>query len=63
MKQRIPAFVCATGSWLTAVCLVLPYPVYTTYLDVGVSLSSSLNISLCVIQVSQNSNIPTFCIF
>uniref|UniRef100_T1HWE4 Uncharacterized protein n=1 Tax=Rhodnius prolixus TaxID=13249 RepID=T1HWE4_RHOPR len=37
MKPRIPAFVCATGSWLTAICLVLPYPVYTTYMDLGFS--------------------------
>ncbi|BET01936.1 Hypothetical protein NTJ_14754 [Nesidiocoris tenuis] len=35
MKPRIPAFVCATGSWLTAICLVLPYPIYTTYIDLG----------------------------
>ncbi|CAH1399021.1 unnamed protein product [Nezara viridula] len=24
MKPRIPAFVCATGSWLMAICIVLP---------------------------------------
>ncbi|XP_033212336.1 neuropeptide Y receptor type 6 [Belonocnema kinseyi] len=32
-KPRIPAFVCALGTWFFAVCIVLPYPIYTTYLD------------------------------
>ncbi|KAK0090269.1 hypothetical protein PV326_004170 [Microctonus aethiopoides] len=32
-KPRIPAFVCALGAWVFAVCIVLPYPIYTTYLD------------------------------
>ena len=36
MKPRMPAFVCALGSWLLAVCIVLPYPIYITYLDLGV---------------------------
>jgi hypothetical protein len=37
MKPRMPSFVCALGSWLLAVCIVLPYPIYITYLDLGVS--------------------------
>ena len=36
-KPRMPSFVCALGSWLLAVCIVLPYPIYITYLDLGVS--------------------------
>ncbi|XP_024945706.1 5-hydroxytryptamine receptor 1 isoform X3 [Cephus cinctus] len=32
-KPRIPAFVCALGAWFFAICIVLPYPIYTTYLD------------------------------
>ncbi|XP_011302024.1 prolactin-releasing peptide receptor [Fopius arisanus] len=32
-KPRIPAFVCALGIWFFAVCIVLPYAIYTTYLD------------------------------
>ncbi|KAF6198897.1 hypothetical protein GE061_006920 [Apolygus lucorum] len=43
MKPRIPAFVCATGSWLTAICLVLPYPIYTTYIDLGGFWNPSLH--------------------
>ncbi|XP_046658667.1 prolactin-releasing peptide receptor-like isoform X2 [Homalodisca vitripennis] len=34
-RARIPAFVMATGSWLMALCIVLPYPIYTTYVDLG----------------------------
>lgn len=40
MKPRIPAFVCALGTWFFAVCIVLPYPIYTTYLDLEVRKSS-----------------------
>jgi hypothetical protein len=36
-KPRMPSFVCALGTWLLAVCIVLPYPIYITYLDLGVS--------------------------
>lgn len=36
-KPRIPAFVCALGTWFFAGCIVLPYPIYTTYLDLGVN--------------------------
>ncbi|OXU27070.1 hypothetical protein TSAR_002729 [Trichomalopsis sarcophagae] len=32
-KPRIPAFVCALGTWFFAVCIALPHPIYTTYLD------------------------------
>ncbi|KAJ4436709.1 hypothetical protein ANN_16841 [Periplaneta americana] len=35
-KPRMPAFVCALGTWLLAVCIVLPYPIYITYLDLGI---------------------------
>ncbi|XP_008560990.1 uncharacterized protein LOC103580861 isoform X1 [Microplitis demolitor] len=34
-KPRIPAFVCALGSWFFAICIVLPFPIYTTYLDLS----------------------------
>lgn len=36
IRPRVPAFVCATGSWLMAICIVLPYPIYTTYIDLEV---------------------------
>ncbi|XP_066595655.1 prolactin-releasing peptide receptor [Prorops nasuta] len=32
-RPRVPAFVCSLGSWFFAVCIVLPYPVYMTYVD------------------------------
>jgi hypothetical protein len=49
MKPRMPSFVCALGSWLLAVCIVLPYPIYITYLDLGVSKNTlhSLNVTDC----------------
>jgi hypothetical protein len=37
-KPRMPSFVCSLGTWLLAVCIVLPYPIYITYLDLGVSV-------------------------
>ncbi|XP_043483621.1 prolactin-releasing peptide receptor isoform X2 [Leptopilina heterotoma] len=39
-KPRIPAFVCSLGTWFFAGCIVLPYPIYTTYLDLGEMLSN-----------------------
>jgi hypothetical protein len=41
-KPRMPSFVCALGTWLLAVCIVLPYPIYITYLDLGVSTCTFL---------------------
>lgn len=38
-KARLPAFVCTIGTWLTALCLVLPYPIYIIYVDLGVRTS------------------------
>ena len=38
-KPRIPAFVCALGTWFFAVCIVLPYPIYTTYIDLEVKFA------------------------
>lgn len=36
-KPRIPVGICAAGSWLIALCIVVPYPFYITYIDLGVS--------------------------
>ncbi|XP_058807659.1 prolactin-releasing peptide receptor isoform X2 [Phymastichus coffea] len=33
IKSRIPAFVCSLGALFFAICIVLPYPIYATYLD------------------------------
>lgn len=37
LKARLPAFVCSCASWLAGMVIALPYPIYTTYLDLGVS--------------------------
>nr|XP_023018238.1 orexin receptor type 1 [Leptinotarsa decemlineata] len=33
--SRLPALVCTIGTWLTSGCLVLPYPIYIIYIDLG----------------------------
>lgn len=38
MNARFPAFVCCCATWLTGMVIALPYPIYTTYLDLGVSI-------------------------
>ncbi|XP_046385712.1 5-hydroxytryptamine receptor 1-like [Ischnura elegans] len=35
MKPRLPPLFCSVSAWLLALCIVLPYPFYTTYLDLG----------------------------
>lgn len=35
-KMRLPPWACTIGCWIVAFCIVLPYPVYTAYLDLGV---------------------------
>ncbi|XP_055618832.1 alpha-1D adrenergic receptor [Toxorhynchites rutilus septentrionalis] len=35
LKVRLPAFVCSCASWLAGMVIALPYPIYTTYLDLG----------------------------
>ncbi|XP_072389189.1 prolactin-releasing peptide receptor [Diabrotica undecimpunctata] len=35
LRPRLPAFVCNVGTWLTSGCLVLPYPMYIMYIDLG----------------------------
>lgn len=37
LKVRLPAFVCSCASWLAGLVIALPYPIYTTYLDLEVS--------------------------
>jgi hypothetical protein len=50
-KPRMPSFVCALGTWLLAVCIVLPYPIYITYLDLGVSVGVQHVITACQTQL------------
>lgn len=37
LSARLPSFVCSCATWLTGMVIALPYPIYTTYLDLGVS--------------------------
>uniref|UniRef100_A0A1B0DDA8 Uncharacterized protein n=1 Tax=Phlebotomus papatasi TaxID=29031 RepID=A0A1B0DDA8_PHLPP len=38
LKARLPAFVCSCATWLAGMVIALPYPIYTTYLDLGDSI-------------------------
>uniref|UniRef100_A0A182UF90 Uncharacterized protein n=1 Tax=Anopheles melas TaxID=34690 RepID=A0A182UF90_9DIPT len=38
LKVRLPAFVCSCASWLAGLVIALPYPIYTTYLDLELEL-------------------------
>lgn len=44
MNSRFPSFVCCCATWLTGMVIALPYPIYTTYLDLGVSILTSCNL-------------------
>ncbi|CAO1336530.1 unnamed protein product [Diamesa tonsa] len=35
LKIRLPSFVCGCGTWLTGLIIAIPYPIYTTYIDLG----------------------------
>ena len=37
LKGRLPAFVCCCATWLAGMVIALPYPIYTIYLEIGVS--------------------------
>lgn len=45
LKGRIPGFVCCCATWLTGMVIALPYPIYTIYVELGVSIRP---VSLCV---------------
>lgn len=38
LKGRIPSFVCSCATWLAGMVIALPYPIYTAYVDLGVSI-------------------------
>ncbi|XP_063223079.1 uncharacterized protein LOC134531315 [Bacillus rossius redtenbacheri] len=51
-KPRMPAFVCCMGTWLLAVCIVLPYPIYTTYLDLGTYMKDHFEgVGICAVNL------------
>uniref|UniRef100_A0A8D9BI56 Orexin receptor type 2 n=1 Tax=Cacopsylla melanoneura TaxID=428564 RepID=A0A8D9BI56_9HEMI len=48
LNPRLPVFVFATGTWLSSLCIVLPYPIYTTYIDLGTHHPILKGLGLCV---------------
>ncbi|XP_030754651.1 neuropeptide Y receptor type 5-like [Sitophilus oryzae] len=55
-KPRLPAFVCTVGTWLTSLCLVLPYPIYITHIDLGTIFKSAdfEGVSICIVNLADD---------
>ncbi|XP_052900858.1 uncharacterized protein LOC128307161 [Anopheles moucheti] len=51
LKVRLPAFVCSCASWLAGLVIALPYPIYTTYLDIGIYLSNFAGVGICAVNL------------
>ncbi|XP_062539180.1 uncharacterized protein LOC134207482 [Armigeres subalbatus] len=51
LKARLPAFVCSCASWLAGMVIALPYPIYTTYLDLGKYLPDFEGVGLCALNL------------
>ncbi|XP_057669159.1 prolactin-releasing peptide receptor [Diorhabda carinulata] len=54
LRPRLPAFVCNVGTWLTSGCLVLPYPMYIMYIDLGQvypKLEAVQGVGLCTVNL------------
>ncbi|XP_058445336.1 uncharacterized protein LOC131426540 [Malaya genurostris] len=47
LKARLPAFVCSCASWLAGMVIALPYPIYTTYLDLGKYVPKFEGVGIC----------------
>jgi len=55
LKGRLPGFVCCCATWLTGMVIALPYPIYTIYVELGVSMSTLLPSSTCYIIKNQRA--------
>ncbi|XP_045466251.1 probable G-protein coupled receptor 83 [Harmonia axyridis] len=53
-RPRLPAFVCCFGTWLSAMCLVLPYPLYIIYIDLGTYVAELDGVGLCIYNLVDN---------
>ncbi|XP_047005091.1 neuropeptide FF receptor 2-like, partial [Schistocerca americana] len=54
-KPRIPVCICALGTWMLAICIVVPYPFYITYLDLEFFISSHLRgIGVCMVNLPES---------
>ncbi|XP_055300752.1 uncharacterized protein LOC129567665 isoform X2 [Sitodiplosis mosellana] len=55
MNSRFPAFVCSCATWLTGMVIALPYPIYTTYLDLGLYFQRFHDVGICVVNLVDDS--------
>ncbi|XP_053678183.1 G-protein coupled receptor moody [Anopheles nili] len=51
LKVRLPAFVCSCASWLAGLVIALPYPIYTTYLDLEYYLPNFAGVGICAVNL------------
>ncbi|XP_058830624.1 uncharacterized protein LOC131689504 [Topomyia yanbarensis] len=51
LKARLPAFVCSCASWLAGMVIALPYPIYTTYLDLGKYVPKFEGVGICAVNL------------
>uniref|UniRef100_A0A4Y0BIE3 G_PROTEIN_RECEP_F1_2 domain-containing protein n=1 Tax=Anopheles funestus TaxID=62324 RepID=A0A4Y0BIE3_ANOFN len=51
LKVRLPAFVCSCASWLAGLVIALPYPIYTTYLDLEIYLPGFAGVGICAVNL------------
>ncbi|XP_050543724.1 prolactin-releasing peptide receptor isoform X1 [Daktulosphaira vitifoliae] len=54
-RMRLPPLTCAIACWLIAFCIVLPYPVYTAYLDLGVYIKVQFEgVGICAVNMADD---------
>ncbi|XP_017785700.1 PREDICTED: uncharacterized protein LOC108568864, partial [Nicrophorus vespilloides] len=53
-RMRLPAFVCAVGTWLTSICMVLPYPFYIIYVDLGKYIPAMDGMGMCLVNLTDD---------
>ncbi|XP_050080399.1 uncharacterized protein LOC126568038 [Anopheles maculipalpis] len=51
LKVRLPAFVCSCASWLAGLVIALPFPIYTTYLDLEIILPGFAGVGVCIVNL------------
>ncbi|XP_055585654.1 uncharacterized protein LOC129738469 [Uranotaenia lowii] len=51
LKARLPAFVCSCASWLAGMVIALPYPIYTTYIDLGKYVPKLDGVGICAMNL------------
>ncbi|XP_059615127.1 orexin/Hypocretin receptor type 1 [Phlebotomus argentipes] len=51
LRARLPAFVCSCATWLAGMVIALPYPIYTTYLDLGLYMKQFRGVGICAVNL------------